>query len=127
MAFEGYNLYNSNLPNLLDLATAIAVITAIIGACRGFLGLDFIQNLFLYNLISIHYPPHLSSFLQGFKSSHFFFKLVELSAPAIDKFKSAVENMSLFGNATHSILIIAVFMLASLILAIIQKVRGQKV
>ena len=52
---------------------------------------------------------------------------MELSAPAIDKFKSAVTNMSLFGNATHSILIIAVIMVIAVIVLIVEKIRGKKV
>lgn len=104
---------------MLDFATTIGVITALIGIWKGYLGLDFIQNLFIYNLIALHYPPHLSSFLQGFKYSHFYFKIVDLAAPALDKFKSSVDNMSLFGNATHSVLFIVFFLIVALILLLI--------
>ena len=91
------------------------------------MGLDFVQSLFLFNLVNIHYPPHLSSFLQGFRISHFYFPILEVAAPVVEKFKTAVSNMSLLGNCVHGIALIGVALVVTVIVLIFEGVRSHRV
>lgn len=70
--------------------------------------MDFLQVVFLYGLIDVHYPGQLQSFLKGFRRASFYFEVMEFEAPRKYKFQTVTVNMSLLGNTMHVFLIGAV-------------------
>lgn len=62
IAFEGYDYYPTNLPNLSSFAI-VALVCALMGLIKNPYMTDFAQILFFLGLLDTHYPLHLASFL----------------------------------------------------------------
>lgn len=110
MILQGFDVYDpTTAPNLQTLGTTICVIAVLVCLFRGYLALDYLQNVFVLALVSAHYPSHLSFFIEGFRISSFWFPVASVDAPALFKFKTAVSNMSLIGNTLHIFILFALY------------------
>ena len=128
---EGLDIYDASAtPELSVFGTTVSTVVAVTCLFRGYFGLDFLQNMFLLSLVSVHYPNHLNSFIQAFRASNLWFPVADFDAPASYKFKTVVKNMSLLGNTLYIFIVFGVYALfmATMSLAryIIGKIQSEK-